>query len=67
MTLAAKCFACGRLLRPGRVVNADTHDAQVVIVGPECYRKIKAAGREGYQPPQGGPRLFDNCGTEEAK
>ena len=57
-----KCFACGRTLRQWGGVNADTSDGQVVIVGPDCYRKIRLAGVEGYQPPLGGPKLFDNCG-----
>ena len=55
-----KCFACDRKIAKG-AVNADTRDGQVVIVGPECYRKIRKAGAVGYQPPKGGPRLFDNC------
>lgn len=63
-----KCFACDRVL--GRnPKQADTRDDQVVLVGSECYSKIKAAGEQGYQPPKGGPRLFmlpphsGNCGS----
>ena len=31
---------------------------QIQYVGPECFRKIKAAGSAGFQPPLGGPRLY---------
>ena len=52
-----KCFACGRRLgdNPRRV---DTRDAQTVFVGRECFKLVVAAGRDGYQPPLGGPRLW---------
>ena len=52
-----RCFACDRKLG----VNpypADTRDSQWVYVGSECYKLIKQAGAEGYQPPLGGPRLY---------
>jgi hypothetical protein len=32
-------------------------ESQTAYVGPDCYKKIKAAGAAGYQPPLGGPRL----------
>ncbi len=51
-----KCFACGRQLNTCCLV--DTRDGQEVFVGKECYRKIMAAGDAGYQPPQGGPKLY---------
>lgn len=52
-----KCFACGRKL--GRKpVLVDTRDAQLVYVGRECYKLVRAAGNAGYQPPKGGPRLY---------
>jgi hypothetical protein len=50
------CFACGRGLK--RPYSVECADDQRPDVGPECYRKIKDAGETGYQPPQGGPRLF---------
>lgn len=52
-----RCFACDRKLgvNPWLV---DTRDAQSVYVGSECYKKIKQAGEEGWQPPKGGPRLW---------
>ncbi len=36
----------------------DTRDGQLVFVGRECFKLIKQAGEHGYQPPQGGPRLY---------
>lgn len=56
------CYACDRpLKRNGDELEAyrvDTRDHQTVFVGPECFRKIKAAGDAGYQPPLGGPKLY---------
>jgi len=51
-----KCFACGRQIYTCSL--ADTRDGQEVFVGAECYRKIMAAGENGYQPPRGGPKLY---------
>ena len=56
-TIKEKCFACGRSLEQNPAM-ADTRDAQIVFVGRECMKKIIAAGERGYQPPQGGLRLF---------
>jgi len=55
-----KCFACGKPLRtPSRSPLAITADlAQVVSVGPDCWKSIQAAGDNGYQPSRGGPRLL---------
>jgi len=36
----------------------DTRDAQLVLVGSECFKRVQTAGNNGYQPPKGGPRLF---------
>lgn len=58
MSRPDQCFACGRKLHEGMERIVDTRDAQTVYVGPECYRKIKAAGEIGYQPPLGGPKLY---------
>lgn len=55
--MSERCFACGKKLGKGPAV-ADTRDAQMVIVGSECAKLIKKAGNVGYQPPQGGPRLY---------
>lgn len=53
-----KCFACGRKLgKHPRMV--DTRDAQIVCVGRDCFALVKSAGAKGYQPPGGGPRLFE--------
>lgn len=59
--MMAQCFACGKLLKRQRL--AACLDEQTVEVGPDCFKKIAAAGRDGFQPPRGGPRLF----TLEAK
>ncbi len=52
-----KCFACDRRLGANPKL-VDTRDAQTVYVGSECFKKIEAAGANGWQPPKGGPRLF---------
>jgi hypothetical protein len=52
-----RCFACNRKL--GRLPYcADTREDQFVHVGRECYKLIQAAGEMGYQPLNGGPRLY---------
>jgi hypothetical protein len=58
-----KCFACDKPFgkQPSRLVNV-AHEDQDVYVGPDCYKRIKAAGKRGYQPMKNGkpfgPRLF---------
>jgi len=37
---------------------ADTRDDQVVKVGPDCFKHVRAGGALGWQPPRGGPRLY---------
>jgi hypothetical protein len=51
-----KCFACDRPLKGKHLV--DTRDDQTVFVGPDCFKRVKAAGDAGWQPPKGGPRLY---------
>ena len=51
------CFACGRVLLMGGK-QVDTRDGQSPMVGGDCYAKVESAGEAGYQPPQGGPRLW---------
>ena len=56
-----ECFACGRRIKAGQKVwtaRVDT-ESTLVFVGPECWEKIDKAGVVGYQPPLGGPRLFN--------
>lgn len=54
-----RCFACDRPLGGDMSIHsADTRDDQIVYVGSECFKKIKAAREKGYQPPKGGPRLW---------
>ena len=52
-----RCFACNRRLgnNPLLVTCADEQD---VFVGSGCAGRIRRAGRDGWQPPQGGPRLY---------
>lgn len=52
-----KCFACDRKLGKSPQL-VDTRDDQTVYVGSECFKLIAAAGKQGYQPPKGGPRLW---------
>lgn len=52
-----RCFACGRILGRNPAL-VDTRDGQTVFVGTECFKKVQAAGEDGYQPPKGGPRLW---------
>lgn len=68
-----KCFACDRAFRLNSWGNIAYHpeaitiDGQLVYVGHDCFKKIQAAEREGYQPPLGGPRLWaDQYAPEEA-
>jgi hypothetical protein len=59
-----KCFACGKIFRSNKtkhLVNV-AHEDQDVFVGPECYKRISAAGKTGWQPIKKGkafgPRLY---------
>lgn len=62
------CFACSKLMKKWAFQvessdgNALTIHGQMQYVGSECYRKIRKCGSLGYQPPLGGPRLFDTLG-----
>ena len=53
-----KCFACDKPVRSSAIREADTRDAQIVQVGPDCFKRIQRAGQGGYQPRLGGPRLY---------
>lgn len=53
-----RCFACDKPLR-NRAFLATCADEQTVYVGPDCFAYIRSAGRDGYQPPLGGPKLFE--------
>jgi len=55
---ADRCFACDRPILNGNGYMVGCADEQDVGVGEECFRKIRRAGDEGYQPPLGGPRLY---------
>lgn len=57
-----KCYACARPFGGRRhdYPTALTIDGQRQFVGNDCMKKIVKAGAEGYQPPLGGPRLFDS-------
>lgn len=60
--MTAKCFACDKPIsqKDGVLLHrlVDTRDDQIVFVGSDCFRKVKASGDTGYQPPKGGPRLY---------
>lgn len=64
-----RCFACDKpILNDSRCCLAITIDlAQVVSVGPDCFKKIRTSGDAGYQPPKGGPRLLVLTREREAK
>jgi hypothetical protein len=71
-TADEKCFACGKPLRtPSRASLAITSDlAQVVSVGPDCFKRIVEATaytRDGYQPYRGGPCLLTLTKEREAQ
>lgn len=53
-----KCFACDKRLGKNPKM-VDTRDAQIVFVGSECFKMIEKAGESGYQPPKGGPKLYE--------
>lgn len=55
-THSDRCFACDKPL--GKTYRVTCSDDQQPFVGRECFRHIKAAGSEGWQPPKGGPRLY---------
>ena len=57
LAVEERCFACGRKLGK-KPLLVDTRDGQLVYVGSECAKLIKAAGEKGYKPPLGGPRLY---------
>src|SRR5262245_3042190 len=61
-----RCYVCDRPVRRNGfgVVGVGkktvlTVDGERQFVGPDCYRRIVDAGPSGYQPPLGGPRLYD--------
>lgn len=55
--MAERCFACDRKLGRSPLL-VDTRDGQLVYVGRECAKMIRAGGSAGWQPPKGGPRLW---------
>lgn len=54
-----RCFACDKPLKSLKIheVQVLTEDT-IVWVGPDCYKKVINAGKEGYKPPKGGPILI---------
>jgi len=59
-----RCFACDRKLwtpknSANRPPTAYTLDGKKVFVGLECFRHVEYWDIfGGYQPPEGGPKLF---------
>lgn len=56
-----RCFACDRKLgkHPKLVATRESGQSNV-YVGSECYRQIRKTTDKGWQPPKGGPRLYDD-------
>ena len=61
-----RCFACGKKLGK-KPALADTRDEQIVYVGRECAKKIAQAGDAGWQPPDGGLRLYPVKAEDQAR
>lgn len=58
MTAKVTCFACDRVHGKSEYVLLED-GSRTVPVGRSCYAKVRKADRiEGYQPPNGKPRLF---------
>lgn len=55
--IVIKCFACDKITSRPRLVRCI--DEQTVMVGSDCFRYIRDAKNKGYQPPLGGPKLFE--------
>ena len=51
-----QCFCCDRVL--DKYAYHVWEDGQLNWVGPTCFKKVNAAGSEGFQPKLGGPRLY---------
>lgn len=56
----AACFACGQRLRSWQAAYMEDDDQQAQPVGSDCFRHIIQGGAQGWQPPKGGPRLYQN-------
>ena len=52
-----RCFCCGKALPKTRKF-VTCRDEQDVLVGPDCYSLIVAAGAAGHTTKGIGPRLF---------
>lgn len=55
------CYCCGKRFRdPNNRTEAflEDDDNRGVMTGPECAKRIRKAGAEGFAPTNGGPRLF---------
>lgn len=55
----SRCFACDKPMGRSRGYLVRCVDEQTAIVGPDCFKQIRSAGPDGYQPPLGGPKLFE--------
>ena len=59
--MTERCFCCGKPLRNmRRAEKVFCDDDQAPLVGSDCAKLVKAAGRDGYQPPAfpRGPRVW---------
>jgi hypothetical protein len=50
------CFACDCPMNSKYLVRCI--DEQTVFIGSECFKRVRTAGADGWQPSKGGPRLF---------
>lgn len=55
-----RCYACHRRIKAPEAWQAylEDDDHAPVYIGPDCFKRVDAAGADGYKPPKGGPRLF---------
>ncbi len=59
-----QCYACEkkmeRFAKMGAFAVAVKGEGidHLYTVGGDCYKRIEAAGKQGYQPPKGGPVLI---------
>lgn len=54
------CYCCGKKTANPYQAFCEDDNGQEQLVGRDCYKQIKAANSEGWQPPRGGPRMFSS-------
>ncbi len=54
-----RCYICGKKFQSAKRYQVDTRDDQIVYVGPDCYKRVMAAGDEGFAPlPKGYVKFY---------